>query len=109
MDFKVILLILSIVFTTAGLFLASRLMGVSLTLIQALIASVVMSIVSSLFGSSSEAGLAAIIAAFLISIVPLRLMTAESMWGTVKLSIVGTIIGAALLMASVKVFFPIPI
>lgn len=107
MDLKVIMLAMSILFMTAGLFLASRLMNVSLAFWQALVAALVMSGVGELFGHDNGAGLLTVMAAFLVSIVPLKLMTRESMWSTVKLSIVGTVIGAALLLAVTKLVFPI--
>jgi hypothetical protein len=107
MELKIFMLIMGIVVMTAGLLSASRLMSVSLTLGQALIASVTMSMVGELFGSSRQASLVAIIASFLISIIPLKLLTKESMWGTIKLSIAGTLIGAALLLLLSKLFFPV--
>lgn len=109
MDLKVLMLAMSMLFMTAGLFLASRLMNVSLAFWQALVAAIAMSVVSELFGPDKGAGLIAIVAAFLVSIVPLKLMTRESMWSTIKLSIVGTVIGAALLLSVIKIVFPIKI
>ncbi|MCC2636433.1 MAG: hypothetical protein K0Q68_152 [Moraxellaceae bacterium] len=107
MDFKAFALIMSMIFMTSGLLLAARLMSISLTFWQALIASVLMSIISGFFAPNSQAGFSTIIAAFLVSIIPLKLLTRESMWSTIKLSIFGTIIGGALLLLLAKVFFPV--
>jgi len=93
-----------------GLFGASKILSVSLGLIQAFVVATTVEILSYALtgqhGSFSAIAIASVLAVYIIG---LKIFTGESIFGIIKLSILSVIIQFAVIASIVKIIFPIAV
>ena len=93
-----------------GLFGASKIMSVSLGLIQAFIVAAIVEILSySLTGQHGSFSAVAMISVLAVYIIGLKIFTGESIFGIIKLSILSVIIQYVVIASILKIIFPIAV
>jgi hypothetical protein len=98
------------VLNALGLFGASKIMSVSLSLIQAfIVAATVETISYALTGPHDSFSAIAMVSVLLVYIASLKIFTGESIFGIIKLSILSLIIQYAVVASVVKIIFPISV
>lgn len=93
-----------------GLFGASKIMSVSLGLIQAFVVAASVEILSyALTGQHGSFSPVAMISVLAVYIIGLKIFTGEGIFGIIKLSILSVIIQFAVIASIMKVVFPIAV
>lgn len=109
MDVKLVMLVVTVIVSTFGLLFAAKLVSTNLTFIQALITSLMTSLIAIGLSQDGRINPAGAIAILTITVMTLKFFTKETAWETVKLSVLGSVFTVALSMAAIKLIFPVTI
>lgn len=107
MDVKILILLVTVIVSTLGLLFSAKLTSANLTFIQAFITSLMTGLITIGLSQDGRVNLAGAIAILIITVLTLKFFTKETVWGTVKLSVLGSVFTVALSMAAIKLIFPV--